>query len=129
MADNYVKLEKLLEEISENRDSLHEMVVDIQEFKKHMHTVLPDTKDFRNKFVWEEKMKNIASILGVELSIRKEIGDSLKDEITLRNKVLEGELDGDDDRSMVAKLAKMIESGQIEVSDDIEETEETENEE
>jgi hypothetical protein len=89
------------------------MVTDIQEFKKHMHTILPDGKDFRNKFQWEEKLKNIASILGVELSIRKEIDDSLKNEIILRNKMIEDDNNEDDERSITIKLARMISNGSI----------------
>lgn len=113
--NSYVKIEALLDEFEINRNSLKKMVTSIESFKEHMDALLPtsNAKDFRNKWVWEEKMKNIAHILGVELSIRKQIDDSLKNEITLRGKILDDTENDDDDRALTSKLAKMIEEGEL----------------
>ena len=110
MAD---KIDELLKSFEENRDSLHEMVGDIEEFKKHMAKLLPDKIDYRSRFVWEEKMKTISTILGTELSIRKQIDDSIKNEINIRTKMDVD--DTDQGRDFYESLSKLVSEGKITV--------------
>lgn len=108
MAD---KIDELLEDLAKNRASLHEMIDDVSEFKKKMTELLPKSLDFRNKFIWEEKMKTISTILGTELSIRKQIDDSLKSEIGIRTKI---EDSGDESgRDLIEAISRKIEDGSI----------------
>ena len=108
MAD---KIDELLEDLAKNRTSLHEMIKDVEEFKTKMCELLPKQLDFRNKFIWEEKMKTISTVLGTELSIRKQIDDSIKSEIGIRTK-MESD-DSESGRDMIEALSRKIEDGSI----------------
>jgi hypothetical protein len=108
MAD---KIDILLEDLAVNRNTLHEMVKDISEFKSKMTELLPKSIDFRNKFIWEEKMKTISTILGTELAIRKQIDDSIKSEINIRTKMDSDE--SDSGRDLIEAISRKIEDGTI----------------
>ena len=79
--------EQLLKELGDNRQSLHGMLDDLKTFRGKLEQLLPKQLDYRNKFMMEEKMKLVTNVISTELSIRKQIDDSLKNEITIRNKV------------------------------------------
>ncbi len=106
------KIDELLSQFEQNRGALHDMIVDVHGFRKNLDKLLPNKIDHRNKFLWEEKMKTITSILATELSIRKQIDDSIKSEINIRSKD-EGGMDNDQDTCEA--IAELIEKGIIKV--------------
>lgn len=108
MAD---KIDELLDDLATNRATLHDMVKDVSEFKTKMNELLPKSLDFRNKFIWEEKMKTISTILGTELAIRKQIDDSIKSEIGIRTKMEDGDVESG--RDLIEALSRKIDDGSI----------------
>lgn len=107
------KIDKLLEALSSNRSDLGDMINDVKEFRKSIDKLLPKKIDFRNRFLWEEKMKTISNVLSTELAIRKQVDDSIKNEINIRTKIDD---DGQDqNRDYYEAIAKAIDEGKITV--------------
>jgi hypothetical protein len=107
---NEKKINELLEGISTNRDKYKDMLVDMETMRGHIDKLLPSNMDYKKKFLFEERMKTITSILGTELDIRKSLENSYKLEIELRKKLYEGDDNTDkvDKVDMIAKaLAKL----------------------
>ncbi|MFN6992214.1 MAG: hypothetical protein ACK4MM_05785 [Fervidobacterium sp.] len=100
------RIDKLIEELSENREEMKEMLQDVITFRKRIDDLLPKKIDFRNKFIFEERMKAISNILDTELKIRKQIDDSIRSEISIRTKTVESM---DDDRNIIEAIARNIE--------------------
>lgn len=92
---NNDKLDDLLKGIEENRSHYSGMLSDITKLRAQLDKLLPDTMDYRKKFLFEERMKTITSVIGMELDIRKSLEASYKTEIELRRKLI-SELEDDE---------------------------------
>lgn len=111
MASN--KTDELLNQLEENRVSLGDMINDVKGFRRDIDKLLPKKLDFRNKYMWEEKMKTISTVLSTELAIRKQIDDNIKSEITIREKLEDSDIESD--RDYLEVIAAKIEDGTIKV--------------
>ena len=107
------KQDDLLDELRANRKACHDMIKDLVKFRKTIDTILPSKIDFRNKFIWEEKMKTASRILETELSIRRQIDNSIKTEHDLENKSFSPE--GFEGRDYYDALSKMVADGLLEI--------------
>jgi hypothetical protein len=88
MAIDQHLLAKLLDGYKENRTELHKMVDEAKDIKENVRTILDSINtDHRNRYLMDEKIKILSTILSNELNIRKEISKSFKDEIDIRGKL------------------------------------------
>lgn len=76
----------LLKDIGNNRDELKNSLNTIKEFRTKIDELLPEKIDYRHKYVLEERVKTITEIIKTELSVRKQIDDSIKLELDLMRK-------------------------------------------
>jgi len=110
------RIDTLLEKLGNNRVSMEDMIKDVQSFRKKIEDILPKKIDFRNKFIWEEKMKTVSGVLATELSIRRQIDDSIRNEINIRTR---RDIDDDESRDFYEALSKKLEDGTIKFEDNI----------
>ena len=104
---NESKYDSLIKELKVNRDSLREDVLPkIILFRTKLEALLPGSNDFKHRYLLEQKMKTVTEIVNSELSIRKQIDDSIKTEFDLVRKS-SGE---DVSEISIAKLAEAMES-------------------
>lgn len=106
--DNLNNVETLLNEFKENRDALKEMIKNIEEYKEKIQILFPDKFDNKYKIFFEEKIKTMTSFFNSLLDIRKEINKSLKDEIELRRKMEQKEVDFESELDIRSIAEKMI---------------------
>lgn len=91
---------ELIEDYKINRDKLKQLATEIEALKDRLSEIMPtDSRDFRQRYIMDEKIKIVSSVIGNLLDIRKEISKSIKDEIEMRNK-----LGTDEDDINIAKL-------------------------
>lgn len=76
----------LLKDIGKNRDELTDSLNTIKEFRARIDELLPEKIDYRHKYILEERVKTIVEIIKAELSIRKQMDDSIKLELDLMRK-------------------------------------------
>jgi len=86
------KSDQLLEEFKNQRDEIIKMVTEIEVLKANISKLFPERMDSRYSHFFEEKVKTMTAFFNVLLYMRKEIIRSLKDEIDLRKRVDQGEL-------------------------------------
>jgi hypothetical protein len=86
------KSDQLLEEFKNQRDEIIKMVTEIEVLKANISKLFPERMDSRYSHFFEEKVKTMTAFFNVLLDMRKEIIRSLKDEIDLRKRVDQGEL-------------------------------------
>lgn len=111
--NHHQRIERLVDELGLNREEMKEMLKDVISFRKKIDDLLPKKIDFRNKFIFEERMKTISTVLDTELKIRKQIDESIRSEISIRTKNAEST---DDDRNLIEAIAKSIERGGLGVT-------------
>jgi len=103
--------EELIKQLVNNREELREMLNSIVELRKKTDSLLPSTlADFRNRYIFDEKLKLIASIFDLELKTRDKLDSSIKSELEILRK---SKLDDEDKKYNVddiAEIANMIES-------------------
>jgi len=105
------RIDLLLKEFAEQRESLAKMVSELESLKSKIDRLFPETLDKRYARFFEEKVKSATELFKAVLDIRKEIIKSLKDEIELRKK-FEIRMDSDEDLEKfvdVRSLARKIE--------------------
>jgi hypothetical protein len=112
------KIERLLDEYSEQRDRLKEMIHSLEELKGKIEKIFPSTLDTRYIRFFEEKIKTATSMFSTILEVRKEILKSLKEEVELRKKYQkkegeEGVFDDDEIRSLAIKVEKITKKKEI----------------
>ena len=116
--DEEDKISSLITELEDNRKALHGMIDIVINFRNKIDTLLPKNIDFKNRFVMEEKMKTVTQIISNELSIRKQIDDSIKTEADLLKKIVDG---GDDSvenkKEHIRDLAKAMQI--VKLKDDV----------
>lgn len=103
----------LVEQLIKNRSELQDMIIDLKEFRKNLDILLPKKLDYRHKFLMEERMKAVTSILATELAIRKSIDSSLRTEFEFHRKGGGDEDEVDDARTLTEALAAGIADGTI----------------
>jgi len=84
------ELKKLIQDLSENRNIYRGLLKRVRGFSLDLEALFPDTKDFRSRHNMELKMKTLSEVISAELSIAKQIDDSIKTEFELRRKQGEG---------------------------------------
>ena len=99
-------VESLISKISENREHLYGMLKTLQEFRKQAELLLPKKIDYKVRYLLEQRMKTFTDLYGTELAIRKHLDESIKNEITLRNKT---ENDIEDERRIIEIIARKLE--------------------
>lgn len=107
------KIEELLGEFKEQRDSLKEMVIDLEKLRKDIDKLFPDKIDNRFVRIFEEKIKAASSLFGTILDVRREINKGVKDEIEIRRKVETKSIDVDSfirDTLDVREIARRVET-------------------
>lgn len=78
--------ERLIKELAENRKKLYNMISSVEGLRDKLEELLPQKIDFRSKWMIPERMKTVSEIIKNELSVRKQIDDSIKLESDLRLK-------------------------------------------
>lgn len=81
------KIEELLNKYTSSRQELLEYIKDVDDLRKKIDQIFPKTIDYRTKFLLEEKIKAMSSFFSTLLNIRQEYNRTLKDEISLRQKI------------------------------------------
>lgn len=112
MSDQTNKIEKLLDDFEEQREALKKYIQEIEQLKGNIGQVFSkNQRDYRNYMLFEQKLRTATEFYKTMLEMRKEITKTLKDESELRNKLLSG---GEDleDQIDVAYLADKLQSFQ-----------------
>jgi len=105
------RIEKLINEVNKNREELQGMINDIKGFRQKLDELLPTKVDYKNRFILLERMKTVTQIIQAELSVRKQIDDSIKTEMDMRNKNEFGdEIDRMSPAEKLAVVTKILES-------------------
>jgi len=105
---NEEKMEKLLSGIEENREHYKSMLNDVEKLRGQIDNLLPSNMDYKKKFLFEERMKTISSILGTELDIRKSLEASYKLEFDLRKKHYDEVDDGENKSDKIDMIARAL---------------------
>lgn len=108
--DDEEKLDALLEGIEENRKHYGGMLTDIKDLREKIDALLPKNMDYKKKYLFEERMKTITSIIGMELDVRKTLENSYKTEIELRRKLTAAQEEEMDKAQRVQELAEALSS-------------------
>lgn len=99
----------LISELEENRKRLYDMLEPISKVRNNIEKIMPTENDYRNKFSLENKMKTIASIIGTELDVRKEIDSSIKNQAELIKKQEDIKKEDESiDNVQILQIAKMM---------------------
>ena len=86
--ENSNKIDELLEEYNEHRDSLKVMIKDLEELRVNVNKLFPEKiTEARFMRFLEEKIKAATELYKTVLDIRKEFSKTIKDEIELRRKL------------------------------------------
>lgn len=128
--DFQIIVEDLLNQFKSTREEIQKMISDLEGISEHIEGIFPEDLQLRYRWVFETKVKTATELFKTLLDMRKEIGNSLKDEIELRRRIMKdvGPESGLEELFDVRKLAKKVEEFQkrskelkvIEVNKDIE---------
>ena len=96
MANN--NYNKLLEEYRENRKKIKSMIEKMDSHVSKVESLIPkDDNDYRkHSYIFEQKIKLITEFMKLIFDMRKEISKSIKDEITLLEKIKDEDKQNDD---------------------------------
>ena len=105
------KVEALLANFSTQRNAIQEMIDEVEKLRKQVALLFPDTVDARTRKFLEEKVKTMVGFYNVLLDMRKEISKSIKDELDIRRRLTDEDIDlGDIEELLdVGALAKKVE--------------------
>jgi len=81
------KIEELLNKYTVSREQLTGYLKDVDNLRNKISQIFPQTLDYRTKFILEEKIKTMSVFFSTLLNIRQEYNRTLKDEISLRQKI------------------------------------------
>lgn len=85
---NQIKIDELLEEYNEHRNSLKEMIKDLEELRVNVDKIFPEKlTDARFMRFFEAKIATATELYKAVLDIRKEFSKTIKDEIELRRRL------------------------------------------
>jgi len=101
----------LLVEFKEQREALKDMINDLDDLKANIDKLFPEKLDQRYQRFFEEKVKSATGLLNLLLDIRKEITRTIKDEIEIRRRIKDPNVDSNLEeminvRSIVKKVEK-----------------------
>lgn len=118
--DQKDKLDKLIIEMSNNRIELKEILDKTKKYRNSIETLVPKTNDFRyktgnTKTLATEQIDSAMNIIKTELTIRKNIDDSIKTESDLRRRLIELLDDSDHKGSSIniSELSKILEESNL----------------
>lgn len=103
------RIDDLLSEFNENRQSLKSMIADLEKVKEGIDALFPQSFDLRFRRMFEEKVKTATEMFKALLDMRKELSKSLKDEIEIRRKLDSKEAEDFESNFNVRALAEEIE--------------------
>ena len=103
------KFNELIDEFKQQRDALKVMITDLEGLKKRVDQLFPATLDMRYARQFEEKIKTTTELFKALLNMRQEIMKSIKDEIEIRRRYDESDVDAEEVFS-IRDLAKQIET-------------------
>ena len=108
------KVEELLEQFSIQRNAIQSMIDEVEALRAQVSQLFPETIDARTRKFLEEKVKTMVGFYNVLLDMRKEISKSIKEEMDMRRRLTDEELDLDDVDSLldIGSLAKKVEKFQ-----------------
>lgn len=105
------EIDSLVVKLSESRTELTKCMTDLDGLRSKVGELFPQGQDFRNKWVLEEKIKAMSSLYSTLLSFRQEYNKTIKEEIDIRRKIVNGEADADVDiRSLASSMENLIRS-------------------
>lgn len=107
-------VEEILNEFKAQRVEIKDMVVEIERLREKMDLLFPESIDSRTRRFLEDKVKTMVAFYNVLLDMRKEISKSLKDEMEMRRRLTDDELDLEDIDELldIGSLAKKVEKFQ-----------------
>ena len=86
--ENQQKIDNLLDEYNEHRNSLKIMINELEELRKKVDKLFPEKlSDARFMRFFEAKINTATELYKAVLDIRKEFSKSIKDEIELRRRL------------------------------------------
>ncbi len=105
------KVEELLANFKTQRDAIQDMINEVDALRVQVAQLFPETVDARTRKFLEEKVKTMVGFYNVLLDMRKEISKSIKDELDVRRRLTDEELDLEDIDELldVGALAKKVE--------------------
>lgn len=107
-------IEDLLSQFKNIREEIQKMISDLEGISEHIEGIFPEDLQLRYRWVFETKVKTTTELFKTLLDMRKEIGNSLKDEVELRRRIMK-DVDSEsglEDLFDVRKLAKKVEEFQ-----------------
>lgn len=108
------KVEELLTQFGIQRNAIQDMIDEVEALRTQVSQLFPETIDARTRKFLEEKVKTMVGFYNVLLDMRKEISKSIKEEMDMRRRLTDEELDLDDVDSLldIGSLAKKVEKFQ-----------------
>ena len=104
-------VEGLLNEFKSQRDQIVAMVEEVEGLRKQVALLFPESIDSRTRRFLEDKVKAMVAFYNVLLDMRKEISKSIKDELEVRRRLDDNEVDLEDIDSLldIRELSKKVE--------------------
>ena len=108
------KVEELLTQFAVQRNAIQSMIDEVEALRTQVSQLFPETIDARTRKFLEEKVKTMVGFYNVLLDMRKEISKSIKEEMDMRRRLTDEELDLEDVDSLldIGSLAKKVEKFQ-----------------
>ncbi len=105
------QVQELLDEFKAQRNEIKGMVVEIEGLRKKMELLFPESIDARTRKFLEDKVKTMVAFYNVLLDMRKEISKSVKEEMDMRRRLTDGDLELDDIDELldIGALSKKVE--------------------
>ena len=104
-------VEGLLDEFKSQRDQIVSMVEEVEGLRQQVALLFPESIDSRTRRFLEDKVKAMVAFYNVLLDMRKEISKSIKDELEVRRRLDDNDVDLDDIDSLldIRELSKKVE--------------------
>ena len=104
-------IENLLKEFKIQRDRIADMVEEVEKMRSQVALLFPETIDARTRKFLEDKVKAMVGFYNVLLDMRKEISKSIKEELDVRRRLEEGDVNIDDIEEMldIGEMARRVE--------------------
>jgi hypothetical protein len=104
-------VEGLLKEFKSQREQIVGMVEEVEGLRKQVALLFPESIDSRTRRFLEDKVKAMVAFYNVLLDMRKEISKSIKDELEVRRRLDDNEVDLEDIDSLldIRELSKKVE--------------------
>jgi hypothetical protein len=107
-------LNKLIDELHENRSGIKNLLGKVREYSSNLELLLPKGKEWNSRYSMDLKMKTLNEIVGTELSVLKQLDDSIKTEFELRRKAESK----DEDVNLNSELIRSIADKLLDIEQD-----------